>query len=86
MLVISRRQGERIFVGDDIEIVVTGLYRKSVRIGIQAPKSLAVVRGEVRDSIIAANRAAAKSSLDPDALVEQLRQPVGGKNRQGEDE
>jgi carbon storage regulator len=64
MLVISRRKGQSIAIGDDIELVVTELHRSSVKLGIRAPRGLAVLRGEVRESIEAANREAAETVLD----------------------
>lgn len=69
MLVVSRKVGQRILVGTDIEIVVTEISRKSVRLGIKAPRDLPVVRGEVVENVEAANRAAAASSLD---VLQQL--------------
>jgi len=47
MLVLSRRKGQRIRIGSDIEIVVTEVHRSSVKIGIRAPAGLLVTRGEV---------------------------------------
>lgn len=64
MLVISRRKGQRIAIGDEIELVVTELHRSSVKLGIRAPKGYAVLRGEVRDSIEEANRQAAETVLE----------------------
>ena len=64
MLVISRRKGQRITIGEDVEIVITALHKSSVKLGINAPRGYAVLRGEVRDSIEAANREAANTSLD----------------------
>jgi carbon storage regulator len=69
MLVISRRKGQRIVIGDDIELVVTDIHRSAVRIGIVAPRGSPILRGEVHDSILAANREAASSSVDEAALV-----------------
>ena len=64
MLVISRRKGQRIAIGDEIELVVTELHRSSVKLGIRAPKGYAVLRGEVRDSIEEANRQALETVLE----------------------
>jgi carbon storage regulator len=64
MLVISRRKGQRVTIGDEIELVITELHRSHVKVGITAPRGYAVLRGEVFDSIEAANRAAAASELD----------------------
>ncbi len=68
MLVISRRKGQRVSIGDEIELVVTEVHRSSVKLGIRAPRGLTVLRGEVRDSIEAANREAAASSADEGVL------------------
>lgn len=72
MLVISRRKGQSIAIGDDIELVVTELHRSSVKLGIRAPRGLAVLRGEVRESIEAANREAAETVLDGVELTATL--------------
>ena len=47
MLVLSRKIRERIMIGDDIVITVTSIGSRSVRIGIDAPRSKNVVREEV---------------------------------------
>ncbi len=47
MLVLTRRQNEVIMIGDDIEIIVVGIYEDKVKIGINAPKSIVVHRREV---------------------------------------
>lgn len=64
MLVISRRKGQSVTIGDEIELVVTELHRSTVKLGIRAPRGLAVLRGEIRESIEEANRAAAASSVE----------------------
>jgi carbon storage regulator len=64
MLVISRRKGQRVSIGEEIELVVTEVHRSSVKLGIRAPRGLTVLRGEVRDSIEEANRSAAQSSVE----------------------
>ena len=63
MLVISRRKGQRITIGDDIEIVVTAVHKNGVKLGIAAPRGFTVLRGEVRDAIFSANLEATKSSV-----------------------
>ena len=64
MLVISRRKGQRVSIGEEIELVVTEVHRSSVKLGIRAPRGLVVLRGEIRDSIEEANRSAAESSVE----------------------
>ncbi len=76
MLVISRRKGQRVSIGDEIELVVTEVHRSSVKLGIRAPRGLTVLRGEVRDSIEEANLAAAASSVEDTAL--SIAKPAPG--------
>jgi carbon storage regulator len=47
MLVLSRKSGERILIGDDVAITVVRIGPSSVRIGIEAPKSMNIVREEL---------------------------------------
>ncbi len=63
MLIVARRKGQRIRIGDNIEVVVTELSRGEVRLGIVAPKTVPVVREEIRRAVEDANRAAAGSSV-----------------------
>lgn len=63
MLIIARRKGDRIKIGDDIELVVTDVSRAGVRLGIVAPANVAIVRGEVHVAAEEANRDAARSHL-----------------------
>jgi carbon storage regulator len=49
VLVLLRRQGECIVIGDDIVITVVGFERGRVRIGIQAPRHIAVDREEIHE-------------------------------------
>ncbi|MEI2702478.1 MAG: carbon storage regulator CsrA [Baekduia sp.] len=64
MLIITRRPGEKIMVGDDVVVEVIEVNGSSVRIGIAAPKSIPVYREEIWDAVRAENRAAADSSID----------------------
>ena len=49
MLVLSRKEGERIVIGDNITLVVTKVSGNRVTIGIEAPKDVKVVREELTD-------------------------------------
>ena len=77
MLVISRRKGQRVAIGEEIELVVTEVHRSSVKLGIRAPRGLTVLRGEVRDSIEEANRSAAQSSMADAGALSPVRPPEG---------
>lgn len=52
MLVLSRKFGEEIIIGDDIRIEVTGISPGSVRLGITAPKGVRIDRAEVRKRLL----------------------------------
>jgi carbon storage regulator len=47
MLVLSRRVGERILIGNDIELAVTAISGRRVRVGIVAPPELPIIRSEL---------------------------------------
>lgn len=52
MLILTRRQGETIVVGDDeFRVTVLGIKRNQVRIGVDAPKDVSVHREEIYDQI-----------------------------------
>lgn len=47
MLILTRKSGEKLMVGDDVEITVLGVKGNQVRVGVSAPKNIAVHREEV---------------------------------------
>ncbi|MEI6457892.1 MAG: carbon storage regulator CsrA [Pseudomonadota bacterium] len=51
MLILSRRVGETLIVGDNIAITVLGMHGNQVRIGVDAPRDVAVHREEIFDRI-----------------------------------
>ncbi|MHA7132041.1 carbon storage regulator CsrA [Oerskovia turbata] len=58
MLVLGRKVGERILVGDDIVLTVVSTGREGVRIGIEAPRDVRIHRAEIVDQVAQDNRAA----------------------------
>lgn len=58
---MSRRQGETILIGDEIEILITHIGRSRVKVGIRAPRQLPVVAQEVK-LVGDENRAAAEAA------------------------
>ena len=51
MLVLSRKAGERIWIGDDISVTVVRITGGGVRIGIEAPHEMPVVREELKEKM-----------------------------------
>jgi len=51
MLVLSRQKDESIMIGDDVKITIVDVRGDKVRLGITAPKSIAVHREEIYDAI-----------------------------------
>jgi carbon storage regulator len=64
MLTLTRREGESIAIGDDIEITIVDVGRGKVRVGIVAPRHLAILRSEVLGRIVEENQRAA-GALSP---------------------
>lgn len=58
MLVLTRKPGETIHIGNDIVITVFEARGEGIRIGIDAPKGVKIHRGEIVDAVRAANEAA----------------------------
>ena len=55
MLILTRRTGESVMIGDDVTVTVLGIRHGQVRIGITAPKNIAVHREEVYERLRGAN-------------------------------
>ena len=59
MLVLTRKPGEKIFIGDNVSLTVVEVKGDSVRIAVDAPREVKIYRGEIFEAIIAENKAAA---------------------------
>lgn len=64
MLVISRKQGESILIGDDIEIKVSKIEDGNVKLAISAPKEMTILRNEVLEKVKEENKQAIGSDID----------------------
>lgn len=71
MLILSRKAGEAIRIGDEIEIIVTEISPNRVKIGIRSPKNIPVYREELYQKIKEENRQAALLSRNAE-LIEAL--------------
>jgi carbon storage regulator len=64
MLVLTRKSGEAINIGDDITVTVLEVRGNQVRLGIQAPLSIIIQRKELYEKIKAENVLSSESSMD----------------------
>lgn len=71
MLVLSRRVGERIMIGENIVIEVMEVKGEQVRLGINAPRDVVIHREEIYEDIKRENKAAGALNKD---MMEQIKQ------------
>jgi carbon storage regulator len=64
VLIITRRPGQKIMLGDDITVHVMEIVGNNVRLGLEAPKSLPVYREEIWAAVKEENQAAASADAD----------------------
>jgi carbon storage regulator len=76
MLVLTRRAGESVMIGDNVTITVLEARGDVIRLGIQAPRDVQVHREEIYRELQAANREAASPTEDAvQAVTKMLRSP-----------
>lgn len=64
MLVIKRKKGEAIKIGDNIEITIVKIEDGAVKIAIDAPKDISILRKELIKKVTDENKSAAKYDID----------------------
>lgn len=62
MLVLTRKPGERVIVGDGIEVTVVSVRGDQVRLGLVAPRDVSIYRAELVDAVKSQNAAAARAA------------------------
>jgi carbon storage regulator len=63
MLILTRKLGESIIVGENIQISIIDINKKNIKLGVNAPKSIAVFREEVFVKIREENKVASSSGI-----------------------
>jgi carbon storage regulator len=69
MLILTRRVGETVMIGEDVTVTVLGVKGNQVRIGVSAPRDVAVHREEIFERIKREESGELDPSHDPDAGV-----------------
>jgi carbon storage regulator len=67
MLILTRRPGERVVIGDQVFVTVISVSGHTVRLGIDAPSGVSIYREEIWQAVREENRAAAQAA-DPGAI------------------
>lgn len=73
MLSLARRPGQKIRIGENIVLIVREIRGRQVKIGIEAPAHVRVLREEIYEDVAAANQEAATQTTVPEALIEALK-------------
>lgn len=60
MLVLSRKQGEKLIIGEDVVITVLSVDGDKIKLGIDAPKTVQIYRKELLDAVVEENRLASE--------------------------
>ncbi len=74
MLVLTRKVGDIIAIGDNIKIIVMAIKGKQVRLGIEADRSTVVHREEIYQKIKQETNAASQSTVDSTTVAKELLQ------------
>jgi carbon storage regulator len=81
MLILTRRPGESLTIGDDVVVTVVGVSGNQIRLGITAPQEVRVLRAEIHKGMREENRAAA-NALDTNSKLEDTATPVRGQEKE----
>ncbi|MEK4239932.1 carbon storage regulator CsrA [Paenibacillus sp. FSL H7-0714] len=75
MLVLRRKVGETVMIGDKIQIQILGIDGDQIKIGFLAPKDVQILRQELYEGIVVENMAAKvqKEQLQPDQILNLLK-------------
>lgn len=72
MLVLRRKPGEAVMIGETIEVQVLGVEGDTVKLGFSAPQNIQIMRKELMESILQENLKAGKNQIDQSQLLHLL--------------
>lgn len=72
MLVLTRKLSEGILIGDNIKITVVGIEGDRIKLGIDAPQTISVIREELIVAVGQENRMAALSEYRPCPIIKEI--------------
>lgn len=84
MLILTRKLGESIKIGDSVEVKVVAIDGDQIKLGISAPREIDIHRSEIYEAIQKENSQAATGLFPDDVLQEMRVMKKGKKNRQKE--
>lgn len=64
MLILNRKVGESIILGDNVEVKILDIQDGRVKIGVEAPKDISILRKEVYDEVIEENKKSLEVDID----------------------
>ena len=64
MLILTRKAGETIWISEDVEIIISEVKGDQVKIGINAPRSIDIIRGELRQDVSTLNTESVLPNID----------------------
>jgi carbon storage regulator len=70
MLILTRKSGESLYIGDDVKITIVEVKGNQIRVGIDAPPKIRVYREEIYLQILEENKNAALSTKESDVLID----------------
>lgn len=73
MLILTRKKDESIIIGDNIEVKVLEISDGKVKLGIEAPKNIDIIRKELYENIQEENKKASEININLDMLKEIIK-------------
>lgn len=71
MLVLQRKIGESIFIGDDIEVLIIDVSGEKAKVAIRAPRSIPILRAELKEAALE-NQQAANASMESVSALQNI--------------